>query len=151
MSVVCIDCRKEGVTNVRVPALYRGKPVAGSRCVTHHRAKKKATKDRSWETRLWKVYHITAEQYWAIYEAQGRVCAICRRATGEARKLAVDHDHACCGGPESCGRCVRSLCCTSCNKLLGHIRDDLEIAERIVHYLMRPPGREVLAEWPSAQ
>jgi hypothetical protein len=139
----CTDCTAEGVTT------QRKAPHPGPRCATHHRAKRSQRKDAAWERRLEATYSITAEQYEAIYEAQGRRCAICRRATGAKRRLAVDHDHACCNGPTSCGRCVRSLCCSTCNKLLGHIRDDLETAERIVHYLMDPPGKEVLAEWSA--
>ena len=140
----CIDCAAEGVVTKR-PA-----PHPGPRCSTHHRQVRRERGDRAWAKRIEATYGITADQYWAIYEAQGGRCAICRRATGAARKLSVDHDHACCSGPTSCGKCVRSLLCRPCNRMLGHIRDDVETAERIALYLYAPPGREVLDSW-SAQ
>lgn len=88
------------------------------------------------------VYTLTAAEYDEIYAAQGGRCAICRRATGARRRLAVDHDHSCCNGPTSCGRCVRGLLCKSCNKSLGFYRDDPEAFRRAADYLERwPSGR----------
>lgn len=134
---VCKDCKSP-----RRPANY-----PGPRCYTCHKAVTSQRKATSWERRLWDTYRLTPAQYNAIYDAQGGVCAICRRATGRTKRLAVDHDHSCCPGPTSCGECVRSLCCSQCNRMLGHARDDTEMFERAINYLMRPPGREVLREW----
>lgn len=39
-----------------------------------------------------------------------------------ARAAMVDHDHDCCPGGWSCGRCVRGLICSECNVLEGKIR-----------------------------
>lgn len=61
---------------------------------------------------------------------QGGVCGICKqpetvrkgKLSGEAvRFLAVDHDHRCCPGKKSCGRCIRKLLCLSCNIAVGII------------------------------
>lgn len=49
-------------------------------------------------------------------------CASCgadiggRYASGKVRAY-VDHDHACCAGSRSCGKCVRGIVCVSCNTL----------------------------------
>src|SRR5690606_39453637 len=123
-------------------------PISGPRCATHHREKRGQRKNQARANHVLNTYNITEEQYQAIYEAQGGTCAICRRAKGTGRKrLAVDHDHSCCPGRTSCGRCVRSLCCATCNRILGHLRDDPEMVERILIYLVEPPGREVLKAW----
>lgn len=137
----CKNCLEEGITTGR-PA-----PHPGPRCSSHWREVKKERRSASHGKYILATYNITAEQYEAIYLAQGSKCAICQRATGATRKLAVDHDHSCCAGPTSCGKCVRSLLCKPCNRMLGHMRDDPEMAERAADYLRNPPGREVLDNW----
>jgi hypothetical protein len=89
------------------------------------------------------VYAITPEVYAALYRLQGGHCAICQRATGERKRLAVDHDHSCCNGPTSCGQCVRGLLCKSCNQTLGRFRDSPEAFERAAAYLRHPPARDL--------
>jgi len=86
------------------------------------------------------TYTLTEDQYNALYKSQGGRCALCRRATGASKRLAVDHDHACCPGPRSCGRCVRGLVCSTCNDVLAHFRDDPVAFER---------GAAYLKQWPS--
>ena len=36
-------------------------------------------------------------------------------ACGRVATLSVDHDHACCPGQMSCGRCIRGSICQPCN------------------------------------
>lgn len=135
----CKDCLAEGVTTRRA-AKY-----PGPRCATHHRARRKRTRDYSHQAHVEETYNITYEQYWAIYEAQGGRCYICRRANGTRRKLSVDHDHSCCPGSKSCGKCVRGLLCRSCNRnVLGHLRDDPAALQRAIDYLNNPPAKSVL-------
>lgn len=130
----------EGITTRR-PA-----PHPGPRCTTHDRAIRKARRARSRAQHVERTYSITEEQYQALYEAQGGCCALCRRAKGTgSKRLAVDHDHACCPGPVSCGKCVRGLLCSHCNsKVLGHARDEVAFFERGIEYLLNPPARRVL-------
>ena len=104
----------------------------GPRCATCLRALKKAQKRASHGRWILKTYGLTLEQYEALYEAQGGVCWICRRATGKVRRLAVDHDHA--------TGYVRGLLCSEDNKILGHFRDDPVAAQRMVDYLVSPPA-----------
>lgn len=75
-------------------------------------------------------------------------CAVCDRdilakvpaeTTGRLQaRLVVDHDHSCCPGPKSCGRCVRGLLCRTCNSAAGLLQDDALVAARMAAYLSRP-------------
>lgn len=53
-------------------------------------------------------------------------CQLCSQrfylgSSGSGQSYVIDHDHACCKGDYSCGRCVRGLVCNQCNLSLGHI------------------------------
>jgi hypothetical protein len=85
------------------------------------------------EAYVLKTYGLKAGEYQALYEAQGGKCFICTRATGAARKLAVDHDHK--------TGYVRGLLCKPCNSLLAHIRDDTQTLHRTIEYLVNPPAQ----------
>ncbi|NNC10686.1 hypothetical protein HII28_02135 [Planctomonas sp. JC2975] len=67
-------------------------------------------------------------QWEAIFEAQGRVCAICSSDSPGGSGWATDHDHSCCPGSRAtCGRCVRGILCSRCNTGIGLLHDDPEI------------------------
>ena len=138
-NILCKDCKAEGVTTFR--PLAKDSTV---RCTTHHRKFKKRGKDRAWELRLKATYNLGPEQYWAIYEAQGGKCFACQVATGASRKLSVDHDHSCCDGPKSCGKCVRALLCRPCNDMLGLVHDNVEMLTRFAVVLREHPAQAVL-------
>ena len=90
-----------------------------------------------------KRYGLTAEAYAAIQTFQGGRCAICQIATGASKALAVDHNHSCCPGNQSCGKCIRGLLCSTCNQLLGFARDNPEMFKRAILYLERPPAQNL--------
>ncbi len=81
------------------------------------------------------TYHVTPEHYAAMLEAQGGVCAVCRQVDSSGKELAVDHDHACCAVPRSCGKCVRGLLCSRCNLGVGRFGDDPERIRAAATYL----------------
>lgn len=118
----CKDCPPDVDSDARFP---------GPRCYPHHRERRRAVAAREHARRTANVYNLTPDQYDALYAAQGRVCAICRRATGKTKRLAVDHDHH--------TGTVRGLLCGNCNTiLLGRwSRDSLA---RAVTYLDHPPA-----------
>ena len=126
----CKDCREAGVTTSR-PA-----PHPGPRCATHHREFKKRSSDRAHGKRLEATYGITSEEYWRLYDFQGGVCAVCRRATGATKRLAVDHDHE--------SGFVRMLACGPCNQHFGYLRDDPEAFRRAAFVLENPPAFDVI-------
>jgi hypothetical protein len=134
----CVDCVREGLP------LTRKTKRPGPRCATHARLSKNKASDARWEAHILATYKLTREMYEALYEAQGGRCATCQRATGKTRRLSVDHDHKCCSGRTSCGRCVRGLLCRPCNTLLGRARDAIEFFARCIEYLTNPPAQRIL-------
>lgn len=105
---------------------------------------KPCASSRTHAKRVADVYSITADEYAALLAAQGGACFVCRRVP-RSKRLAVDHDHSCCPGPVSCGRCVRGLLCRACNRdVLGHLKDDPAALLRAVEYLRNPPAHAVL-------
>jgi hypothetical protein len=80
-------------------------------------------------SRLWRNYHITPEQFDMLLEKQGGTCPCGAEAT------CVDHDHGCCPGERSCGRCVRGLLCGPCNRTIGHAKENPERLINLAAYL----------------
>jgi hypothetical protein len=90
--------------------------------------------------RLLLRYGLTPESYGALLEAQGGCCAICGSPDPRGRSglpWAVDHDHACCPGGKTCGKCVRKLLCYPCNQGLGLFGDDPVRLRAAAAYLER--------------
>jgi len=83
---------------------------------------------------------MTTEDYERMLDAQAGVCAICLQPPKPGEALHVDH-HDDRGG-------VRGLLCVCCNNALGQLREDVEVAERALDYLMSdgfvPTGQYVL-------
>lgn len=69
-------------------------------------------------------FGISLEDFVRLMEKQGGGCAICCGVNANGKALSVDHDHGCCPGDRSCGRCVRGLLCSACNFAIGMMRDD---------------------------
>ena len=80
------------------------------------------------DTKLRCTYGITLAEYNQMLEAQGGVCAICRRTCATGRNLAVDHAH---GDNHE----IRGLLCGSCNNGLGRFRDNPELLRAAAAYL----------------
>jgi hypothetical protein len=81
-------------------------------------------------------YGITLEQYHQMLEDQDYSCKICGLKESTYRKrLSIDHDHKCCPGTKSCGKCIRGLLCSQCNSGLGSAKDSIEILQKMIEYL----------------
>lgn len=134
----CKDCFAEH-DGVEPKSGWRPAPHPGPRCVTHHRAEKKRRSANGHARMIEKTYGITAEQYRLLLDVlqpallgnTPGTCAICGRANGATKRLAVDHDH-------ETGR-PRGVACGWCNlEVLGRL--DLAALKRAVKYLENPPG-----------
>lgn len=77
---------------------------------------------------------ISYEKYLEMCAALDGKCQICQR---NDVALNIDHDHKCCPGPYSCGKCIRGLLCRDCNTALGKFKDDLDRMRAAVKYLGR--------------
>lgn len=91
---------------------------------------------------LWTTYRLTVEQYLEMYAEQQGLCKICRGTeividpkTERVKNFSVDHDHACCPGKQSCGKCVRGLLCQRCNMVLGACADNRNLIMKMAEYL----------------
>lgn len=79
-------------------------------------------KDCLYFKNLARGHQLSGAQLRDLLAQQNGKCAICGDVPG-VRRLAVDHDHACCPGRKSCGKCVRGLLCGRCNTGLGMFKD----------------------------
>jgi hypothetical protein len=83
--------------------------------------------------RLKHFYGLAPERFDAMFKKQRGLCAICK----EEPATQVDHDHGCCPGARSCGKCIRGLLCGSCNRMLGQAKEDPARLRAGLRYLAR--------------
>lgn len=76
---------------------------------------------------LQRTYGITLDEYDAIAQRQGGVCAICGELD-ETFRLSVDHEH-------DSGK-IRGLLCGNCNHGLGHFKDRPDLMLAAIQYLL---------------
>lgn len=88
---------------------------------------------------LWVNYRMTWDDYQERLAEQNARCAVCGTSDpGTASgTFHIDHDHSCCAGNKSCGRCVRGLLCSPCNRGIGHMKDDPERLIAAAKYLTK--------------
>jgi hypothetical protein len=79
---------------------------------------------------------ITEAEVAALLTAQRGRCAICKslEPTGSG-DWHIDHDHTCCPGKRSCGKCVRGLLCSRCNVGIGCLQDDPKVIAAALRYI----------------
>lgn len=80
-------------------------------------------------------YRLTFEQWLDMIEAQDFCCASCGDRFATRRDIHVDHDHACCPKPPTCGECVRALLCSACNTGIGFFQDSPVRLRAAIAYL----------------
>jgi len=86
-------------------------------------------------------HHVPAELYAEWLTAHPGTCDGCGANIGVG--ACIDHNHRCCPGVYSCGRCIRGLLCRRCNTGLGWIeglaRDGR--LDPLLAYMSRTNGR----------
>ena len=91
--------------------------------------------DRSRKHHFKKHYGLTLDQRETLLQLQKGKCAICLDLETSDNFLQVDHDHSCCPSAKSCGKCIRGLICPRCNRGLGMMNDNAELASKLVRYI----------------
>lgn len=91
--------------------------------VRNHEKAKRYQRDWNFQRK----YGITADQVDAMFEKQGRICAICKTDKPGGKGWHVDHLHG--------EKLVRGILCGACNVGLGHFRDSPEILLNAKSYL----------------
>jgi hypothetical protein len=94
------------------------------------------------------LYGVTPEAAAEMLAGQGGMCPICDKDI--SKSYFVDHDHACCPGRKSCGKCVRSLLCSLCNTGIGYLQDDAALLMKAAEYLILR-GRSPYSESEAAR
>jgi len=95
-------------------------------------------------------HRMTMEQYTALRLEQSDRCGACKEPLrfGETRAVTVDHDPRCCtyetlstgrkkGSPISCGKCVRALLCSPCNRAIGFFERYPQRVHMWIDYIRR--------------
>ena len=140
----CTECRQEkplsefywnkNPKNKKTGGFYhsRCKSCAKARSAVYNAARYRGLSPEEKLRASLKAYGITPEQHAEMLEQQGGACPICLK---ELEAPYVDHDHSCCPGRKSCGKCVRGLLCSTCNTGLGLLGDSRENLARAADYL----------------
>lgn len=72
------------------------------------------------------------------FEEQRRLqenkCDICKQ---EMIKACSDHNHLCCDGRKTCGKCLRGALCDKCNRGLGLLGDSIINLKAAITYLKK--------------
>lgn len=78
----------------------------------------------------YRKYGLSMDEYEGLTK-EG--CMLC----GSLDDLHIDHDHKCCPGQYTCGKCVRGVLCNLHNVGIGMFNDDTEMLKRAIIYLER--------------
>lgn len=87
--------------------------------------------------KLWHSYRITEVEWDEKFMQQGGRCMVCGTNDPGTKGWSTDHDHACCPGRRSCGKCIRDILCSRCNVGVGMLLEDPEILASAIEYLIR--------------
>lgn len=75
-------------------------------------------------------YGLDKEQYELLISSG---CMVCKSRD----YLFIDHDHSCCPGVKTCGKCIRGILCRNCNHAEGHLKSDPELVLMLYKYLTK--------------
>ena len=137
LGTYCINCQNEySRKRYASPEKYKQRKMSQN----ENKIKRKIS-SRKWY--LKSTYNLTIEQYNKMLIDQSGRCDICETQITHDRYFDVDHNHNCCNGYKSCGKCVRGLICFNCNSILGHSKENINILEKTISYIKKYPYKDM--------
>jgi hypothetical protein len=88
-------------------------------------------KSLGYDPRRFSRHNMSREKYDEMIARHNGKCWVCK----EREAVNIDHDHSCCSGTWSCGKCIRGVLCNRCNTALGLMQDDKKILSKAISYL----------------
>ena len=79
-----------------------------------------------------KHHRMTQEEHDDLMLKQENACAICKKPFTKTPH--IDHNHGCCPGRLTCGKCNRGLLCDDCNLGLGRFKDNVVFLRNAIEY-----------------
>jgi hypothetical protein len=81
-------------------------------------------------------HNVTEKKWLDKLEEQKYLCPICKEFLPENDRV-TDHNHTCCPGNYSCGKCFRGILHGVCNAAIGGLKDNPIRAANAVEYLSK--------------
>lgn len=86
-------------------------------------------------------FNVRIEYLVNLFILQDQCCFFCKDSN--PTRWEIDHDHSCCKDKNSCGKCIRSILCSKCNRALaGYEYMIYNFSEELLHeYCTYPPEK----------
>lgn len=130
---VCSRCKKEKSLNLYNVSL-RNKDKRADWCKSCIKFYRRSEQGRNRNIKY--RWNITLSDQKNIRQIQDNKCAICHTDFIYSSAV-IDHDHSCCPGAKSCGKCIRGMLCVSCNTGLGMFKDNISALLSAARYLQK--------------
>lgn len=102
-----------------------------SKYVTEYVKNNPSKRSKQSPKRKFKRHGLAEDSYLMLFNKYNGMCHACK----ERDAINIDHDHSCCPGPYSCGKCVRGVLCTQCNTALGLLQDSPKKIQNLIEYI----------------
>ena len=126
----CTSCRARNALNAR---RWRERNPEQAKLLSRHSRSKDKDKWNAvgreiyWPKRRYAKYGLTKETWEALFDSQGRRCAVCKSETPVGKRWHTDHNHV--------TNKVRGILCHNCNVTLGLVHDSVAHLNSLVNYL----------------
>jgi CRISPR/Cas system CSM-associated protein Csm3 (group 7 of RAMP superfamily) len=102
-----------------------------SKYVTQYIKNNPSKRSKPNPNRKFKRHGLSEDKYLILFNIYNGMCHACKERDG----VNIDHDHSCCPGPYSCGKCVRGVLCNQCNTALGLMNDSVANIKNLIKYI----------------